>query len=73
MHEIVLFVPYFIPTHEINRLDKQGNTSRRWNLLDHRTVDAPTLNAFETAYLGLGITGWASSWTRWGWSRRDTA
>jgi len=31
--------------------------------MDQRTVDAPSLNAFKMVYLGLGITGWASSWT----------
>jgi len=34
----------------------------RWNLLDQRTVDAPSTNAFKSRIFNSGTAGWASSW-----------
>jgi len=35
----------------------------RWNLLDQRTVDASSINAFKSRLISW-TAGWASSWTR---------
>jgi len=47
---------------EVMKLQERRSILNRWTLLDQRTVDAPSTNAFKSRL--QQTTGWTFSWTR---------
>jgi len=50
-------------TRDIAKYFFSNKVISRRNLLDQRTVDAPSINAFKSRLIRIRDSGWASSWT----------